>query len=245
MANPFQDIGSQIVGKILGSILWIGIAFIIFITVFGLIWFFVIYRRKFDIKVKIVSERAGDKDAVIWDKAAILTDRKDKTKYFRLWGLKFDLPVPKFNVLQSTSEGDYLEILRKSEEDFYFLTPSLVDKTKIIRADGRLYAMADQIQKQIDPDVAYWMTKRKQFNKKMFNVDSLLGKLIEFAPIIIISFIQLFVLYILLDKLPAVLSELSRLTSELKTLKGGDIITYDIVLLSFCRGIKEAVKWKI
>ena len=72
-----------------------GIAVILMGVVGFLSWWFLIYKKKFNILVKVTSERAGDRNKIIFDKAAILIDRKTKTKFFRVWGLKVDLPIPK------------------------------------------------------------------------------------------------------------------------------------------------------
>ena len=192
-------------------------------------YYFLIYRRKFDIRVKVISERAGDKNKVFFDKAAIITERQSKTKFFRIWGLKVDLPVPKFNVIQSVGDGrgvvDYLELYRKSEEDFYFLTPSKISGTQIIKADGKLHPMASQESKQIDTDISYWNTKRKQFNKKMFDTDTLLMKILPFVMPLIVGVLCIFVLYILLDHLPGILGEIQKLYELQNNLCRADVIT--------------------
>ena len=128
--NIFGEVGSKLVATIFGSILWFGIGSIIAVALIFTMWWFFIYKKKFDIEVKILSNRSDEKHKVIIDKAAILSDWKEKTPYFRVWGLKRDFPVPKYDVLQSTNKGDYVEIYRKSEEEFYFLTPSKIDNLK-------------------------------------------------------------------------------------------------------------------
>ena len=117
-ADLFSQVGGQLVSKITGGVLWGGIALLTICVLVFLGYYFIVYRKRFDIKVKVISERSEDRNQIIFDKAAILYDRKNKSKYFRIWGLKLDLPVPKFNILQSTNTGDYLEIFRTSEDDF-------------------------------------------------------------------------------------------------------------------------------
>jgi len=221
----FQEVGGQFVEKIFSGIIWFGVAIILILVLGGIIYFFFVYKRKFDIIVKVISERAGDRNKIIFDKAAILKDRKTKTKFFRIWGLKVDLPIPKFNVLQVSSSGDFLEIYRTAEDSFFYLTPAKIDKTSIIRADGKTYAMATQEHKQIDTDINYWNVKRKDMNKRMFDTESLLMKLLPYLGIMLGGVIMIFILYILLDHLPGILSELRELTKELKSLKGADIKT--------------------
>lgn len=223
--NPFQEIGGAVFSRIFSSILWVGLGIIIIGVLCFLMWYFLLYQRKFDIKVKIISNRAEDKNSVIFDKAAILTDRKTKTAYFRVWGLKRDFPVPKYNVLQRTNKGDYLEIYRKSENDFYFLTPPQINNKRVIKSDGKLYAFSDQDQVMVDPEMGFWAVKRKTINKKMFDTDSILMKVLPYIPHIIGGMIMIFVLYILMDHLPGILGELRQLVAEMRNIQTANVVT--------------------
>jgi len=222
-ASLFSEMGSQIVSKITGGILWGGIALLV-IGVLGFLgWYFFFYMKKFDIKVKVISQRAGDRNKIIFDKAAILWDRKTKTNFFRIWGLKLDLPSPKFNVLQSTNKGDYLELYRTSEDTIYFLTPTKIDKNRIIKADGKIYDINVQRNKMIDPDIAFWSVQRKKDNKKMFDTESLFMKLIPYIPQIMGGVLVIFVLYVLFDNLPSTLAQLTDLVKEMREARGCNI----------------------
>ena len=239
MADPnsmLGEVGSQIMDKIFGGILWFGLALLLIGVIAFFMWWFLIYKKKFNIIVKVISARAKDRDYIIFDKAAILVDRKTGTKYFRIWGLKLDLPAPDFNVLQNTSSGDYLELYRTSEDTIYFLTSPVIDKTKVIKHDGKAYSIAAQKLKQFDPDMAFWNVKRKTFNKKMFDTESLFFKLLPYFPIIFGSVLMIFVIYVLMDKLPAILAELKNLAAELNSLKRAEIVQGLIPLLIY--------KWK-
>ena len=55
MANIITEVGSQLVGKIFGGILWFGIGFIIFSVAGFCMWWFLVYQKKFSIKVKVIS----------------------------------------------------------------------------------------------------------------------------------------------------------------------------------------------
>jgi len=216
-------IGAQFVERIFSGIIWFTIGTLMFLVLAFVMWWFIIYKKKFNIKVKINSERAGDRNQIIFDQAAILRDRKDGTKYFRLWDTKIDLPAPKFNVLQSTSKGDYIELYRTSENTIYFLTPSIIDKTKVIKADGKIYLIAAQTNRQIDPDMDFWAARRMVENKSLFDQDSLIMKLLPYLPAIMGGMITIFVLYILLDNLPQILTQLSELVKEMRSLQGASI----------------------
>src|SRR3972149_7987594 len=148
--TPFSQIGGQLVEKIFGGILWFGITIIVIGVVAFLLYYFIVYRKQFDIIVKIISQRSKGEYSIIWDKAAILEDRKTRTKYFKIQGLKIELPVPKYNIIQRTSKGDLNEMYRKSEEEFYFLLPPKIDNTRIEKQDGKYYPFAEQKVIQVD-----------------------------------------------------------------------------------------------
>ena len=233
VSNPVREVAGQLIARIFSGVLWFGIAIIILGVVGFLMWYFLYYKKQFNIKVKIRSERAGGSSKIIFDKAAILVDRKTKSKYFKIWGLRISLPVPKFEILQSTNEGDLLEIWRKGEEDFVYLSPPKVDRETIVKADGKLYPIASQEHKQIEADIAFWNVKRKNLNRGMFSPESLLMKLIPYMPFIFSGVIMIFILYILLDSLPGILGELTALTSELRSLKGASTTAYGLIPLLF------------
>jgi len=223
-ANAISDMGGQLVSRIFGSILWFGIVVIVAGVIVGTVYYFFIYRRKFDIKVKINSNRSNEKYSVIFDKAAILTDRKNRTPYLRIWALRRDFPVPKYNVIQKTNTGDYIEMFRKSENEFYFLMPSELNKTHLIRDDGKKYMLANHSQIMVDPEMGFWAAKRKTNNKKMFSTDSILMKILPYVPQIVGGVITLFILYILMDTLPEVLGRLTELTRELKLMQTAEVV---------------------
>jgi len=222
----FGDVGGQLFSSSLGKIMLFLGGLVIVGAIGFMMWWFLIYRKKFNIDVKITSERAGDKDFIILDKAALRVDRETKAKYYRLWGAKVDLPIPRFSVLQNAGKHDYLELYRKGEDEFYFLTPPIINKLQIIKSDGQLIPMAERTQKMMETDVEYWNIKRKTFNKKMFDRDSILSKILEYAPLIIISGIMLFVAYIFMDKLPGVLEALERVAAQIAKANQASVTTY-------------------
>ena len=221
MAPDFNAVAGDLFGKLFGSILYFGLAIMLIATIGVAMWYWLHYKKKFDIMVKIRSERARD-PAIYFDWAAVIYNRQTKSKYFRLLNTKVDLPVPPFNVLQKTNRGDYLEIYRKSEEDFKFLTPGKIDKDRVIRADGKIYPVASTDQKQIEGDI-YWFISRKDKMKKLFDTDSMLVKILPWIPQIMGGIFMIFILYVMMDKLPAILGEMQALTRELRMLKNPNI----------------------
>lgn len=240
--NLISSVGSGVVEKIFGGILWFGIALIIIITLGFIMWYFLLYKKKFDIKVKLISERANGEIVEIMDKAAILKDFKEKIPFLKIWGLKRDFPIPKYDVMRKLYDGrgivDYLEIYRKGENEFYFLLPPKINKRMIVKSDGQTQLIAEQTQLMMDPEMAFWATKRKTLNKKLLNTESLLFKLLPYVGIILGGAILIFILYILLDHLPAILSELRNLVTEINKNQRAEIITSTALLPLIIRRLK-------
>ena len=215
MASPIIEVGSQFISKIFGGILIFGLVAIVVGVLIGLIWYFVIYKKKFNISVKVISERAEDKCNLFFDKAAILKSRKTGETYLRLWETKVELLAPKYNIFQVTDKGDYFELYRTAEGMFYYLTPSKISKKYIIRTDGKVHLMANQTNISIDQDMEFWKAKRKTANKGMFSTESVWMKLLPYIPAILGGMITIFILYILMSHLPAILSQLTELAKTL------------------------------
>jgi hypothetical protein len=223
-SGAIQEVGSRLISKIFGSLIWVGVGVLVFGVIGYLIWYFLIYKKKFDITVKVKSERAEDKITEFFDKAAILTDRKSGGKYLRIWGLKTELPAPKFNIFQVVGGKDYIEILRTAENKFYYLTPSKVDKRYVLKSDGKYYPLADQTNMMIDANDDFWRAKRKQQNKDMFSTDSIFMKLLPYLPAIMGGMITIFVLWVLMSHLPGILAQLGDLVSKLNYQTTGVVV---------------------
>jgi len=211
-SSVFNEVGSQLIARIFGGILWFAIAAVIVGALGFSMWYVLVYKRKFNIKIKIISDRAEEKNSILFDKAAILLDKKTNSKYFSLWSIKKNLPVPNFNVIQLTADGDYIELYRTGENAFYYLTPTKVWKKGIIKADGKVYPFASQSQRMIDSDMEYWSQKRKDMNKGMFDQEKMWMKLLPYFPQIIGGVMTVFILYILMSHLPGILAQLSDLS---------------------------------
>jgi len=222
-SGALQEVGSKLVGKIFGGVLWFGIVALI-LGVLGYVgWYFLVYKKKFDIEVKVISERAEDKVSTFFDKAAILTDKKSGGKYLKLWNLKIELPAPKFNIFQVVGNKDYVELYRTAENKFYYLTPSKISKKYVLKSDGKYYLLADQSTMMVDANDDFWRAKRKEQNKGMFSTESIFMKLLPYLPAIIGGIITIFILYVLMSHLPGILSQLSELVGKLNQATTGTV----------------------
>lgn len=218
-------IGEQlqgITGNIFGSIFNVTIMAVLGLIVLGMVgalmYYFFIYKKKFDIQVKIISDRANEPH-IVFDKAGILYDRKNKTNYFKLWKLKKELETPPFNILQKTNKGDFIELYRTGENQFVFLTRPKIDKEWIVKANGKKFPMAKMIHKQIESDF-YWQLKRSQEDKSWISPDSFLSKIIQMLPILIPGVLMIVIFLFFLNALPEILNSLSAVIDKLNTLEG-------------------------
>ena len=194
------ELGSSldgIIGGVFSGTLGIALIIILFLVGFGIaggIFAWIKYRRKFDITVKIISRRAGE-NKVYFDKGAILSDKKTKQSYLKLYTSKLEIELPPFNIFYNTNKGDYVEMLRKSDRDIRFLTPARIDKEYIIKKDGKRIPMADVQQREIENDLS-WIVDRLTQNKKIIDPESLLMKLLAYAPQIISAIITMMIVWI-------------------------------------------------
>ena len=210
MADPGTAISGILGNLFSGTFFIVGIVLVIifvFGLIWGLIWYFLIYKKKFDITAKVISRRAGD-DRIFFDKAAILNDKKNNKRYLKLFNTKVELELPKFNIFSHTNKGDYVEILRESEMGFRFLTPPVVEKNFIIRHDGKRYPMTQIKQYQIENDIS-WILDRQKINKRLIDPESVLMKLLAYAPQIVSMAVSFLAIFVVLKYMPDFFSKMA------------------------------------
>ena len=228
MATIFEELGSNLLARIVSNILWFGLTIMFVLVVGGIVWYKYIYVRKFNILVKVISVRARGEHIIFFDRAAILYDKKTKTDYFKFWGMKAELPVPDFDILEKTDKGDYLEVLRTKQNHIVYLTPPKIDKKYIQKMNGKVMVLADYTMRMIDPDTDFWNMKRKDLNKKAWIQTSLLEKLLPFLPHLISGAVIMIILAVILRSLPELsnlIAQLSKLTAELAKSQTANVIT--------------------
>lgn len=218
MANVGDAIGGtfkDILGGTVTTVVWVVFGFVAVLLVLGVIYYFGVYRKKFDITAKIISERAEDKNRVFFDKAAILNDRKNATQYLKLLNTKIELALPKFNVFHNTNKGDYVEILRKSEKDFKFLTPPMIDKEYYIKVDGKKVPMAELKHREVENDIS-WIINRMRTNKNIVDPESLLMKALAYAPQILGMAMTLIIIIYVFKLMPEMLNAMGDFAETIK-----------------------------
>jgi len=219
-------IGDMFSGMFSGSVtiaVYILLGVLAVSVVLGIIYYFGVYRKKFDITVKIISERAGDRNKVIFDKAAILNDKKNATQYLKLLKTNVELPLPKFNVFHNTNQGDYVEILRKSERDFRFLTPPKIDKEYFVKSDGKLFPRSEVKQREIENDIS-WIINRQKTNKKIIDPESILMQLLAYAPQILGMAMTLIIIVYVFKLMPEMLSTMRDFAETMKSANKENVI---------------------
>lgn len=245
-------IGEQ-VGNLAGRFLTgaVGILIVVIIVVFiGFVFWWIRWRRSFSIFVEIQSARSGGvvpkeiegeikgdeyvkyvtralqsgNYRLIYDVAALKYDKKDKSWYYRIRDEKVSLTVPPFNVLQPSNKGNVLKIWQKSPIEYYYLLPGKINEEFMVRSDGKTYPIAEIEQYQLEGDDPAWIMDRQRRNRNWFAPDSWLMKLLQYAPAIIISIITLFLIWIVLGKLPPLIDQLRHLAEAIAQAQQGQFV---------------------
>jgi len=216
------DVGGKISETVSGIfsgtvslVVWTLVGVIALSIIIGIVYYFGIYRKKFDILIKIISERAEDDNRVFFDSGAIFDDKKNATQYLKLLKLRVELPLPKFNVFYNTNKGDYIEILRKSERDFRFLTPPSIDKEYILKSSGKLFPIAETTQREIENDIS-WIINRQKTNKKIIDPESLLMRLLAYAPQILGAALTVIIVIYVFKLMPDMLNAMRGFAETIK-----------------------------
>jgi len=221
MADEVDNITSSlqnIFGGLMGG-MTVGIIVLVVLAIIGVAVWFIKYRRQFDIRIEILSSRRDNTFSVFEDKAAILKDKKTGHRYLRLWSTKVELPLPPFDVMEKTNKGDLIRIWRKTNDEFVFITKPAINKTRVLRQDGRYYQVAEQEYQQLEGDIAFWNLKRKQNNRDIFSNEGILAKVLLWMPQIMSAVFVVLILYILLNSLPTLIEQLIRLADRLGTIQ--------------------------
>jgi len=202
-ASSFGEIGSRILGKILSGtvivflVLLLGIAILVVALV-------VRYYRQFNVKVEIKSLRgSGTRGEPIYkivpDKGAMIFNKKDKRHYFRLWGEKVDLTPPPLDVMELRADGtNQIKIYQPSPEEYYYMSPDRIIVDKIVR-DGQQIDFPRAEYNIVDGDVSYWNILSKRDNRKLFDTESMLMKLLPYVGIFFMFVAVIFLTYIITD----------------------------------------------
>lgn len=242
------EAAGNIIGNILTGIWGVILALVIGGAILGTFWY-VRWLKKFNIQVEIQSSRSGGvvpkelEDQMsgdeyvsyvekalktgayrlIFDKAALMRDKKDRTLYFRIKDEKVDLSVPNFDVLQPSNKGMVLKIWQKSALEYFFLLPGKINKEFIIRSDGKKTPIAEVEQYQLEGDDISWMIDRMKRNQNWLSPEHWAMKLLQYLPSIINMVLALFIVWIVLDKIPILVTKLTELASAVTEAQRGTI----------------------
>ena len=198
-AGTFGTLGSALLSKLMtgGIVIIIIIILCIIIVAVAL---YVRYLSQFIYDVEIKSLRSsGIRDIegykILKDKGAFIRNKRDKSVWFRLKGQMVDLPPPPLEAIQLGVKGkNYVKILQKSDEEYYYLLPDKVDMINVLR-DGKEIKIGTETVKVIDGDVAYWNIQRKKSDKKLFDVESLAMKLLPYIIPVLMFMLVIFLTY--------------------------------------------------
>lgn len=194
-------------GEILSQIVTGGFAIILILILAGVILgvaLYVRYLRQFNVKVEIISIRGGGTKEepiykIINDVGGFIVNKKDQTRFFRLRGEKVDLPSPPLESLQLDAKGrNHIKIFQKSDTEYYYMFPDKID-TKYVVREGKDIPIAQMSLKISEGDVAYWGQLRKRDNKKLFDTESIIMKLLPFLIPMLMFMLVIFLTYMITD----------------------------------------------
>jgi len=201
--SQFASIGSVLLKKVIsGGAIVIGVI-ILALIILG-IGLYVRYLRQFNVKVEIKSLRGSGTRGepvykIVEDVGGFIENKKDKTRWFRLKGEKVDLASPPLEALQMRADGkNLLKIFQKSDTEYYYLIPDKIDMTSIIRG-GVEVPIAQMNMKIVEGDVSYWGQLRKRDNRKLFDTESLIMKLLPFIVPVLMFMLVIFMTYLITD----------------------------------------------
>lgn len=191
--------------SILSSVMTGAVAVIIIIIIAGALvglLFYIRYLSQFVYDVEIKSLRSSGTYGtptykIIKDKGAYIRRKKDKSVWFRLKDQGVDLPPPPLECIQLGAKGkNYIKILQLSDEEYYYLIPDKIDTSQVIR-DGKSITLGESTVKVIDGDVGYWNIQRKKEQKKLFDSESLIMKLLPYIVPVLMFMLVIFMTYLI------------------------------------------------
>jgi len=219
--SPYAEVGRNILNRLLGGGL-IAVGAILLVAIIFTIAMIVRYYRQFNIKVRIKTKRGSGSDGkaiykVYYDKGGIIYRKKDKRSFFRVLHEKVDLPVPPFEIMQILANGgNEVNIIKESDSEYYFAKDSEFERGYTYNEQGQMIFIAEPKVKVIESDVSYWNILRKKDNRKLFDVEGLLMKILPFAIIFLMIIGVIFFTYIWLDKAPTVIAASSEVAQALE-----------------------------
>jgi len=225
MALPPQvtEVGGRILGGILrGGILAVGLLILGALIVGAIL--FVVYLRKFDMKVRLKIKRGVGSDGkpiykIAYDRGGVFTRRAGKggkIKVFRLLKERVELPEPDYSIINILSRGgNEVEIFKESDNEYYYSYPGQI-RTGFRIKNGKPVEIERQDVTVVDPGVSFWNIQQRERHRKMFDTEGLLMKLLPFMIILLMIAGVIFYTYIWLDKAPAVVAAAQETSEALR-----------------------------
>jgi len=200
----FEELGGQLINKIATGTVAVVLILLLGGFIVGLM-LYIRYLRQFNIGVEIWSsrssgEKGGQNYKILRDKGGVIYDRYDKSWRFRLRKHKVDLPVPPYEAFLIDEKGaNIVKIWQKSHEEFFYLLPSSIDPTVVVR-NGIEYKLGQIKLKVVDGDVSYWNMLRKRTNKKLFDTENTIMKLLPYIVPVLMFMLVIFMTYLITEK---------------------------------------------
>lgn len=207
--SAFGDVGGQILQRIMSGTIIVFMVLILGGIIVG-VGFYIRYLRQFNIRVRIRSVRnPGTKGSPIYkvvdDWGGYIYKKREgqKVRWFRLKGEKVDLPTPPLECLEIGVGGrNHINILQKSDEEYYYMIPDNINYETIVRnKDGKMVdiPVGEVGFKIVEGDVAYWNQLRKRDNKKLFDTESIVMKILSYLVPVLLFMMVIFMTYFITE----------------------------------------------
>ena len=219
--SAYTSIGRSILNRLIGG----GIIAVVAILIGGIIVavaLLVRYYRQFNIKVRIKTKRGSGSDGkpiykTYYDKGGIIFKRKDKRNVFKIFKERVELPVPPYEVMQILANGgNEVNVRKESDTEYYFEQEADFQRGYTYNEYGEQVQITKPKVKIVESDVSYWNVLRKKDNRKLFDVEGLLMKLLPYAVIFLMIIGVIFFTYIWLDKSPSIISATQEVAKALE-----------------------------
>lgn len=201
--GTFGEVGRELVSKIMTGSMIVFLVLILGGIIVG-VAFGVRYYRQFNVKVRIKTRRGSGTDGkpvykVFYTKGAIIYRKKDKRSFFRVLKERVDLPTPPFEALYILSDGgNEITIRKDSDTEYSYEIPGSTEKM-IFSDDGETLEVAKQNVRIVGSSDAYWNVLRKRDNRKLFDMESLMMKLLPYIIPMLMVIMVIFLTYIISD----------------------------------------------
>lgn len=201
--GTFKEMGGDLASNLISGAIMVFLVLICGAVIVSVLMY-VRYLRQFNVRVEIKSLRGSGTQGepiykIVSDKGGMILNKKDKRHYFRLLKERIELPPPPLDCMELQANGtNQIKILQKSQDEYYYLLPEKIELKKIVKG-GKLVLLAEAHLNVVEGDISYWNVLRKRDNRKLFDTENLLLKILPYVGIFLMFITVIFLTYMITD----------------------------------------------